>query len=833
MKFASVVFALIGVGGIATVDGMSIRGRGANKLMTFARRLDEDAAEENGDENNNNGENGEENGDDSMYFLKDYSIKLLSCIQGEQVVNYENGEVETSTVVFRLCPSDSCDANSTLGCESGYGDYAVGITTFLEAYMNQQEDNENYYGNTMITYNQYGQEFDAEEYMECKEYDVEENQNENQQNQQQQYNNYNGQYGNNGQQQNNYNGQYYGNNGQQQNYNGQYSNNGQQQQNNYNYYQNTQFYIGPGCSADGTSIALGMYMNEACSYPAEVDFAQISYGWESLPFSDGGLVSMDCVACYGPDEDYNYELSEMCTETYESSTSRCEENMATYSSYGPVTQGCSYIDTLVTSIYGSASATDNYFDSNSTSTTWGTISSEVSTRFMDTLSTREARAFIAAMVLFSLSACFGATLITCFCFKKRKERKRAKRAATSAKGDQLLPQADPAKKRRSSVVALVRSGTNSLRDSVTSATTGAKVVAATVAAKSVASIKGKSSKKVDAETTIKTEYKDIDIEDDVSVKSGKASVKTQKSMKSRMSNMMKSVSSKKKVDDAKSTKSEYKAPEPINSASASVKSSKSTKSKAATVAPAVAVAATAVVVKGDASVKSSKSKATSVKSSKSSKSSKYSSVVAAASAAAPVAATTATPTEEKADALGWVLGGCGGNAENITEESSVAEPVAQTPPAPEPVVAPEPTPVVTETVVAREPAPVVTETVVAPEPAPVVTESAPKPTATPEPTKEAEPVEEAAEPVTVETVKEEVELEQVTVTEPIKEEAEPVTTPEPAVTEPTPAADAAVPTEEMSATHSEQTQKTKGKKGFLSKMDNHLKKKLSSKKVTV
>lgn len=100
MKFASVVFALIGVGGIATVDGMSIRGRGANKLMTFARRLDEDAAEENGDENNNNGENGEENGDDSMYFLKDYSIKLLSCIQGEQVST-------TRTVKWKLARSFS------------------------------------------------------------------------------------------------------------------------------------------------------------------------------------------------------------------------------------------------------------------------------------------------------------------------------------------------------------------------------------------------------------------------------------------------------------------------------------------------------------------------------------------------------------------------------------------------------------------------------------------------------------------------------------------------------------------------------------------------------
>jgi len=563
-RMFNLVVVASGVGILATTvveSSMSIRGNSktANKLMTFSRRLEDGGQQNYGNNNNyqggysnnnqnqnqnqnqngeqannyqggygnnnnynganNNGGGGGQNGqyggqygqyggqygqqdggggEESMYFLNNYSIKLLSCIQGEQIVNYENGEMESSTVVFRLCPSDSCDANSELGCESGYGDYTVGITTFLEAYMESQEDNQNYYGNGMITYNNYGQEFDAEEYMECREYDVEEGQ---------QQNNYNGQYNNNNnnngqqqQQQNSYN-QYNNNNGQQQNNNNQY-NNGQRRQLQNNYYYNAQYFIGPGCSADGTTIVLGMYADEYCSYPSDVNFADIAYGWESgLPFSDGGLVSMNCVACYGPDQDYNYELSEMCTESYEFSSSRCESNMESNSYYyGQNTQGCDYIDSLVESVYGNGNDDVDGTDNNSTSTdSWVTSAvSEVSTRFMDTLSTREARSFIAAMVLFSLSAFFGATLMGYFCVQKRKK---AKLRATKG----LLPEAEQpmeSRRRSASVVALVRSGTNGIAESVRTATTGVR----NAAARSVASVRTRKSskKKEEADSAAET-----------------------------------------------------------------------------------------------------------------------------------------------------------------------------------------------------------------------------------------------------------------------------------------------------------------------------------------
>ena len=79
------------------------------------------------------------------WWLADYSVKMISCLAGEQSVNYEKGEVESSTVVFRLCPANSCSSNSTLGCEAGYGDYAVGINTFAEAFAESVRDNYQYY----------------------------------------------------------------------------------------------------------------------------------------------------------------------------------------------------------------------------------------------------------------------------------------------------------------------------------------------------------------------------------------------------------------------------------------------------------------------------------------------------------------------------------------------------------------------------------------------------------------------------------------------------------------------------------------------------------------
>merc|ERR1712032_520155 len=81
---------------------------------------------------------------------------------------------------------------------------------------------------------------------------------------------------------------------------------------------------------DGTTIGLKLYYDEECSYPAfKVNFAKLSYGmWPTgLPYENGGLVSSQCIDCYSPNENYEWELSEMCTDLYDGSSSRCERKM--------------------------------------------------------------------------------------------------------------------------------------------------------------------------------------------------------------------------------------------------------------------------------------------------------------------------------------------------------------------------------------------------------------------------------------------------------------------------------------------------------------------------
>merc|ERR1712157_501078 len=87
---------------------------------------------------------------------------------------------------------------------------------------------------------------------------------------------------------------------------------------------------------------------------AEVSFGDIAYGWDQMPFSEGGLVALNCFTCYGPNENYEYELSKTCSELYSSSSSRCESNMESYSYYGQNTNGCDYVDNLVSTVYGSS-----------------------------------------------------------------------------------------------------------------------------------------------------------------------------------------------------------------------------------------------------------------------------------------------------------------------------------------------------------------------------------------------------------------------------------------------------------------------------------------------
>jgi len=313
-----------------TVDGKYMHGgtNGANKLFQNARRVQQNYNYNQGagyggysgyGGYNSNGGGGDMNDD---WFLSDYSLKMISCIQGEESINYEEGQLESSTVIFRLCPKDYCGTSSTtMGCDSGYGDFAVGINTFAEAYSESIKDN---YNNGMQYYsNQYG-EFNVEEYMrECRLFEG---------------------GGGGG------NGNYYSGGG-------------------YSY-----AYLGPACTADGTDIRLASFKDPYCSEESDTAFESTHNGME-LPYGDGGLIPNNCMDCLSMNNNWEYEVNEMCKKTYENAGYRCEQHMESFNFYyGQNNQGCEYLDSRLTGnnldkyTNNFANAADSFFQESSKAT---------------------------------------------------------------------------------------------------------------------------------------------------------------------------------------------------------------------------------------------------------------------------------------------------------------------------------------------------------------------------------------------------------------------------------------------------------------------------------
>jgi hypothetical protein len=94
------------------------------RVMESARRLDQAAAEEN-----------------EYAFLGNYNMKMITCNSAEVVVNQATGESEYGAIIFRLCPSTGeCNDAAGKGCGAGYGDYIVGMNTFVQEYLEQKRD---------------------------------------------------------------------------------------------------------------------------------------------------------------------------------------------------------------------------------------------------------------------------------------------------------------------------------------------------------------------------------------------------------------------------------------------------------------------------------------------------------------------------------------------------------------------------------------------------------------------------------------------------------------------------------------------------------------------
>jgi len=269
MKFSAAFLALATV---ASASAATVTSKTARKLVRSARRV-EDADEEAEEE--------------EFAFLGNYEVKLIGCKRElESPIVSEDGEYEYSAVLLRLCPSNGgCDSTSTEGCKSGYGDMLVGISTFVEAYMEdvkqQQEDEED---------EEDGDDWDMDGFARCEEYNPDENADD--------------------------------------------ANQGA--------WENYAFYVGPTCSDDGLNIKVDLFTDQYCSQTSEITFDQISNGG-TLPYTDGGLVSTYCTGCTEYNDDGEAEIKEVCQQTYESAALKCEEGMEYFSYYGQNTQGCEVI----------------------------------------------------------------------------------------------------------------------------------------------------------------------------------------------------------------------------------------------------------------------------------------------------------------------------------------------------------------------------------------------------------------------------------------------------------------------------------------------------------
>lgn len=292
-----------------------------NDLLAGARRLD-------GDNN------------DDYTWVAGYSLKFQGCHHISQWNEEANGEdepkIQTKRLVrFRLCPTGSCTYEDASGCDSGYGDYIMDMNIFLQSYiqnkMEQQEYQCEYAANYVCgncdddycsydCYNDNGldfcneedpyanddanaEAFQLDEYMYCADWDVPNN--------------------------------------------GRRLEDGDEDQG---------YFIGPYCGDQGGKIHLGVFTDEFCTNFADDEENGITHTefyykltGESLPYSSESLIGMDCISCSANQNGNNNnnngdEANEMCDEIYQQA-GKCESSLNPNSYYFSANENaCTYIE---------------------------------------------------------------------------------------------------------------------------------------------------------------------------------------------------------------------------------------------------------------------------------------------------------------------------------------------------------------------------------------------------------------------------------------------------------------------------------------------------------
>jgi hypothetical protein len=326
------------------------------KLLSKARRL-------------------EENGEVDFTWVSNFSIKFQGCHHvsqwNDEADGNEDVRIETKRLIrFRLCPTDTCAADSNVGCSSDYGDFIIDMNTFLGTYY-EAVDN----------YNTYKCEYTAQQLCDCEdgddkgddfdpelcEYDcyVEHNmadicadRNPYEDDQQQQAEEFNladyvecqrAEIRN--------------------------DNNGRRLNE-----QNVEYFTGPYCAEQGGAIFLGLFTDDKCTNFADEDGGASVYSslsGSSLPYAAESILSLDCISCKEP-QDFNQDgndaededqVIEMCEQIY-NMAGKCEEGLL---ASGIVSQAnnnaCNYIagikvvrkDGIITQVGSKANKTASIF----------------------------------------------------------------------------------------------------------------------------------------------------------------------------------------------------------------------------------------------------------------------------------------------------------------------------------------------------------------------------------------------------------------------------------------------------------------------------------------
>jgi len=289
----------------------------------------------------------DDNDDEVDYtWVAGMSLKFQGCYHTEQwndeADDEEDLRISTQRLVrFRLCPTDTCSMESAAGCDSGYGDYVLGMEQYLEAYFEAVQQDQEYnceyekeYGDCAACedaddeetceydcYMAKGMEYcvdnnpyaddDAEEeedqfenlqeFAECQNFEFEDNDNRRRLDEEEE----------------------------------------------------VEYYVGPYCSESGGGIYLGLFTDDTCSsfaddYGGRETFVTLSLG-KSLPYSESTMIGTECMSCKEPqdaddqndgDQQDADEVKESCEELYQSA-GKCEYGLDIEN---PNNYGCNFME---------------------------------------------------------------------------------------------------------------------------------------------------------------------------------------------------------------------------------------------------------------------------------------------------------------------------------------------------------------------------------------------------------------------------------------------------------------------------------------------------------